>query len=129
MIRFMSSLYILLSNFQQKFSRNKRHSQFNTSVLIGFLLAMNVMVLSYLLSFIIKEQIVYFLRYYYIFLSLGIIIFTVALLKNKKTYIKMKQLDPNLHPKTKGYCIFYIILSIISYAISTYMMFNDMYFS
>jgi len=121
MKHFIANLFSVIYHFQNSIG-NKNKPELFTSISIGILFGLNLMVIFYLVSFIDFKLAITFLRNYYVFTSLLMVITTMAclLFKNKFQVLldTVNQQDKLVLGKYKLISIAYIILTILSYALA-----------
>ncbi|MFU8845128.1 MAG: hypothetical protein ACNA7V_15100, partial [Bacteroidales bacterium] len=83
---FFAYLFHLLYGWQKKYFGNKKHSALYASATMGIFFGMNLMFISYLFSFLFFDKIIHFLRSYYIFIALLIVLVTISSLLYKARY-------------------------------------------
>jgi len=129
---FFASLFQLLYVWQKKYFANEKHGAFYASAAIGILFGMNLMFMSYLVSFLYFDVVVTFLRSYYIFTALAIVLTTIFVLLFNKRYekllTKVSKQEKYIHAKYSTIAIVFIVITLLGYAFANYTLFNDIYF-
>jgi len=129
---FFAYFFHLLYGWQKKYFGNEKHGALYASAAIGILLGMDLMFISYLFSFLFFDVVITFLRLYYIFTALAIVLTTMFALLYKKRYVsllsKVLQQEKYIHSKYSTIAIVFIIITLLGYAFANYTLFNDIYF-
>ena len=129
---FFAHLFHLLYGWQKKYFENDKHGALYASAAIGILFGMNLMLISYLASFQFFDEVISFLRSYYIFTALAIVLTTIFVLLFNKRYekllTKVSKQKKHIHTKFSIIAIVYIVITVLGYAFANYSLFNDIYF-
>jgi hypothetical protein len=128
---FIANLFSVIYHFQNDIG-NRNKPELYTSLSVGILIVLNLMVVFYLLSFIDFKLAILFLRKYYVFTSILIVLITISILLYDKKYKVLlsiaNQQDKSVTGKYKMISILYIIVSVLGYALAQYALFDAIYF-
>jgi hypothetical protein len=128
---FFANLFAVIYLFQNRIG-NKNKPEFYTALSIGILLVMNLMFISYMVSFLQFDLTILFLRNYYVFTGILMVLLTILVLLYNKKYQSLLRIvnhqDKSVADKNKLTNIAYIILTILSYALAQYSLFDAIYF-
>lgn len=129
---FFAFLFQLLYVWQESFFEDEKRSTLYASATLGILLGMNLMFISYLISFLFFGVAIVFLKSYYVFTGIIIVVVTILVLLQKKRYklllSKVVQQDRRTFSRYRAIVIAYLVISVIGYIVASYILFNDIYF-
>ena len=128
---FFAYLFQMLFDWQKKQFGNENHGALYASAILGILFGMNIMFVSYLISFLFYDEVIFFLRSYYIFIALLMVVATIFVLFKQKQYrillSKVLQHGQSIHNNYRAIVITYLVITIIGYIVASYNLFSDIY--
>lgn len=129
---FFVYLFHLVYVWQQKNLGNTKHTALYASAALGILFGMNLMLISYLISFLCFNMVITFLRSYYIFTALALVLITVFGLLYKKRYEQLLTMaskqGKHINSKYNTMAIVFVVITILGHAFASYTLFNGIYF-
>jgi hypothetical protein len=130
---FFAYLFHLLYGWQNKYFVNKKHAALYASAMMGIFFGMNLMFISYLFSFFFFDDVILFLRSYYIFIALLIVLITISAMLYKARYQSLLSLvlkiEKPIHSKYRILAFIYMGITVLGYALASYTLFDEVYFS
>lgn len=131
MKQFVAKLFGLLYTWQQKTVGRKQHTAIYASATLGMLLAMNLMFICFLVSFLYHELIISFLKSYYVLTSISIVVIVIAVLNFKDNYKIL--LDKALQQQEKAIyskvsVLVYIVFTLVLFIVAGYSLYGEIYF-
>jgi len=131
MKQFIAKLYSLLYTWQEKTIARKQFTAFYASATLGMLLAMNLMFICFLVSFLYHDLIISFLKSYYVLTSISIVVIVIAVLNFKDNYKIL--LDKALQQQEKAIyskvsVLVYIVFTLVLFIVVGYSLYGGIYF-
>lgn len=131
MKQFVTKLFELLYTWQEKTVGRKQHAAIYTSATLGMLLAMNLMFICFLVSFLYYDLIISLLKSYYVLTSISIVLIVIAVLNFKDNYKIL--LDKALQQQEKANysrvsVLAYIVFTVVLFMVAGYNLYGEIYF-
>jgi hypothetical protein len=131
MKQFIAKLFSLLYTWQEKTVGRKQHTAIYASATLGMLLAMNLMFICFLVSFVYYDLIISFLKSYYVLTSISIVLIVIVVLNFKDNYKIL--LDKASHQQEKASysrasVLAYIVFTVVLFIVAGYSLHGEIYF-
>jgi Na+-driven multidrug efflux pump len=132
MKQFTAKLFSLLYTWQEKTVGRKQHTAIYASATLGMLLAMNLMFICFLVSFLYHDLIISFLKSYYVLTSISIVLIVIVVLNFKDNYKilldSVLQISREAYGSNRTSVLAYILVTVALFIVSAYFLYDEIYF-